>query len=101
MARQRKLAPEIEEQVAADYAAGNSAPVLARRYGVDMATILKTVRRMGGEVRTSGGSYESDIPCDQRQPHGAKHIPALDYRASRAERAAAQLKSYFNNEEGR
>lgn len=108
-----KFSLEMCEQIRADYDSGDSTPILSDRYRADPVTICKAIRRAGGKLRTVGGSvagwkkrradpdYQAEVAVVDTRPHGAKHIPALDYRASRAERAAAQLNSYFSNEEGR
>ena len=99
----RKLSPDVEALIAAEYADGTSATALAARYGVDPVTILKAVRNAGGRVRSAGQHntghpYEAEITCTDTRPHGAIHVPELDYRSSRAERTAASLKSYFEKE---
>lgn len=109
-----KFSIDIAEQIRSEYDGGDTAEKLADRYRTTQETIRATIRRAGGTIRSPGGSkpghrkpashdysYDTEIVVTDTRPHGSKHIPALDYRASRAERAAAQLKSYFSNEEGR
>lgn len=109
-----KLTPALDALIRREYEDGDSTITLGKRYGIDPVTVCKAVRRAGGELRNKGGhvirkprrpavdmGYSAEIPYTDNQPHGAKHIPALDWRRSRAERAAASLASYFSNEEGR
>jgi transposase-like protein len=47
-----RLTPEKDAQIRARYEAGESALIIAADYGVSDVTVLKAVRRAGGQIRT-------------------------------------------------
>lgn len=109
-----KFSMEVGAQIRADYEGGDTADTLADRYRTTQETIRATIRRVGGAIRPRGGSkpghrkpavvdygYDTEVVVTDTRPHGAKHIPALDWRLTREERARRSLASYFSNEEGR
>jgi hypothetical protein len=47
-----RIADDVAEKIARDYALGDAGVTLAARYGIDASTVYEIVRRFGGHVRT-------------------------------------------------
>lgn len=89
--KERILTPEEVADIVARYTAEPPATIieLCRIHHTSDRTIKAALRRAG--VRLHGVRRD---PCEK----STTHIPALDWRLTKAERAARQLAGYFSGE---
>lgn len=110
----RRISENEESAIIAAYLDGDLVNDIAQAFGVNRDSIHKIIARNaiprrgrgiggGGGPRPERRAYEERLESytTPHISHGATDLDYLDYRLSKSERAAAQLKSYFDKEQSR